>query len=182
MRLQIDNEFQQVKIKDLNDENNVEMFTTSVRGGKAFATQQKIKELKTRIAKINAQKLKMSSAKIIQNSTSNMNLVKSTKYGLSPEEIEGRSLSGEHFKTISNMNRIEKSQKLHHRLDDYDVKKYSAKRKKLRSELVIGEKVYIIVESIKMKSALGKFYKQFVQNISYFNREKNVYYKSNQIN
>ena len=38
MRLQIDNEFQQVKTKDLNDENNVEMFTTSVRGGKAFAT------------------------------------------------------------------------------------------------------------------------------------------------
>ena len=34
MRLQIDNEFQQAKIKDLNDENNVEMFTSSVRGGK----------------------------------------------------------------------------------------------------------------------------------------------------
>ena len=26
MRLQVDNEFQQVKIKDLNDQNNVEMF------------------------------------------------------------------------------------------------------------------------------------------------------------
>ena len=113
MRLQIDNEFQLVKIKDLNDENNVEMFTKSVRGSKAFATEQKIKELKTGVAKINAQKLKMSSAKIIQNSTLNMNLVKSTKYCLSPEEIEGRSPSGEHFKTISNMNRIEKSQKLH---------------------------------------------------------------------
>ena len=34
IRLQIDNEFQQVKIKNLNDENNVEMFTSSVRGGK----------------------------------------------------------------------------------------------------------------------------------------------------
>ena len=33
MRLQVDNEFQQVKLKDLNDQNNVEMFTTSVRGG-----------------------------------------------------------------------------------------------------------------------------------------------------
>ena len=32
IRLQVDNEFQQVKIKDLNDEKNVEMFTTSVRG------------------------------------------------------------------------------------------------------------------------------------------------------
>ena len=32
IRLQVDNDFQQVKIKDLNDEKNVEMFTTSVRG------------------------------------------------------------------------------------------------------------------------------------------------------
>ena len=74
MRLQVDNEFQQVRLKDLNDQNNVEMFTTSVRGGKAFAAEQKIRELKTRIAKINAQKLKISPAKIIQNSTLNMNL------------------------------------------------------------------------------------------------------------
>ena len=46
MRLQVDNEFQQVKIKDLNDENNVEMFTSLVKGGKAFAAEQKIRELK----------------------------------------------------------------------------------------------------------------------------------------
>ena len=29
-RLQVDNEFQQVKIKDLSEINNVEMFTTAV--------------------------------------------------------------------------------------------------------------------------------------------------------
>ena len=79
MRLQVDNEFQQVNIKDLNDENNVEMFTSSLRGGKAFAAEQKIRELKTRISKLNAQKFK-----IVQNSTLNMNLMKSVKYGLSP--------------------------------------------------------------------------------------------------
>ena len=49
MRLQIDTEFQQVKIKSLNDENNIEMFTSSLRGGKAFAAEQKIRELTTRI-------------------------------------------------------------------------------------------------------------------------------------
>ena len=43
MRLQVDNGFQQVKIKNLNDENNVDMFTSSVRGGKAFAAEQKNK-------------------------------------------------------------------------------------------------------------------------------------------
>ena len=83
MRLQVDNEFQQVKIKDMNDKNNVEMFTTSVRGGKAFAAEQKIRELKTRISKIIAQKLKISPSKIIDASTGNMNLTKSTKYGFS---------------------------------------------------------------------------------------------------
>ena len=36
-----------------------------------------------------------------------MNLVKSSKYGLSPKEIERRLLSGERFKTIFNMDRIE---------------------------------------------------------------------------
>ena len=38
----MDNGFQLTKIKDLNDKFNVTMFTTSLRGGKAFAAEQKI--------------------------------------------------------------------------------------------------------------------------------------------
>ena len=64
MKLQVDQEFQQVKIMDLSDLNNVEMFSTPIRGGKAFATEQKIRELKTRIAKLASQKLKISPKKI----------------------------------------------------------------------------------------------------------------------
>ena len=64
------------------------MFTTSIRGGKAFAAKQKIIELKTRISKTNAQKLKISPTKIILDSATNMNIVKSEKYELSSEEIE----------------------------------------------------------------------------------------------
>ena len=41
MRLQVDNEFQQVKTKDLSDGNNADMFTTAIRSGKAFASEQK---------------------------------------------------------------------------------------------------------------------------------------------
>ena len=70
-----------------------------------------------------------------------MNLKRTSKYGLSSEEIERRSLSSDHFKTVFNIHRIEKTQGLHDRLDDYDSKKYSAKRKKLREDLSIGEKV-----------------------------------------
>ena len=46
MKLQVDQEFQQVKIKYLNDLNNVKMFSTSLRRDKAFAAEQKIKEQK----------------------------------------------------------------------------------------------------------------------------------------
>ena len=43
MRLQVNKELEQVKIKDLNNEDNVEMFTSSIRGSKAFAAEQKIR-------------------------------------------------------------------------------------------------------------------------------------------
>ena len=44
MKLQVGNEFQQLKIKSLNDENNIEMFT-SLRGDEASAAEQKIRQL-----------------------------------------------------------------------------------------------------------------------------------------
>ena len=66
------------------------------------------------------------------------------------------------------MQRLEKTDQLNQRQDRYDKKKYSRKRKKLRDDLNIGEKVYVLAERIKKKSAPGKFYKQSVQNISYF--------------
>ena len=163
MRLPVDNEFQQVKIKDLNDENNIDMFTSSVGGGKPFAAEQKIMELKTKISRLNVQKLKIRPTKIMQNSTLNMNLMKSVKYGLSPKEIERQSLTSERFRILFNMQKIEKTQKLHARLDRYDKKRNSANRKKLREELLIGKKVLVLAERIKNKAAPGKFYKQSVK-------------------
>ena len=87
MKLQVDQEFQQQKIKDLNEKNNVKMFSTSLRGGKAFAAKQKIRELKTRISKLKGQKLKITPNKIIEISTKNMNIQPSKKYGISPGEV-----------------------------------------------------------------------------------------------
>ena len=43
------------------------MFSTSLRGGKASAAEQKIRELKTRIAKLFSQKLKISPRKNNRN-------------------------------------------------------------------------------------------------------------------
>ena len=95
-------------MQDLNDLNKVEMFSTPIRGGKAFAAEQKIRELKTRIAKLHSQKLKISPKKIIKISTVNMNILPGKKYGFSPEEVEKRVLQSERSRTVYNMHRLEK--------------------------------------------------------------------------
>ena len=104
-------------------------------------------------------------------STANMNIRPSKKYGFSPEEVEKKALESERFRTVYNMLRLEKTRILNQRQDRYDKKKYDRKRKKLRENLRTGEKVYVLAERIKKKSAPGKFYKQSVQNISYFNKD-----------
>ena len=76
------------------------MFITSIRTDKALAAQPKIRELKIREAKSSIQKLKISLTKIILKFAANMNNVLSEKYGLSPENIETRSLSDEKFRML----------------------------------------------------------------------------------
>ena len=53
-RLQTDQEFKQRKTFDLNNKFNVDIFLTAVRVGKAFAAEQKLRELKKRIFKLKA--------------------------------------------------------------------------------------------------------------------------------
>ena len=108
----------------------------------------------------------------------NMNNVKSEKYKLTPNEIEKKSLENQRFRTELNFEHIKMSKKNSDRLDRYDRKFYSRKKKKLCEELNVGEKVLILAERLKKKSVLGKLYKQSVQNISYFNRE-NVFIITN---
>ena len=91
MRLQTDLEFKQNQIKKLNDEFNVDMFHTKVRGGKAFAAEQKIREFKKillrskRLEKHQGKRIKPND--LIKKATTNMNETISTKYQLAPETI-----------------------------------------------------------------------------------------------
>ena len=59
------------------------MFTANIRGGKTFAAEQKIRELKKRISKVKTttdqNKAKISSTTAIKRSAENMNNVKSKK-------------------------------------------------------------------------------------------------------
>ena len=105
------------------------MFTTSIHGGKAFAAEHKIRELKARTVKLNSQKSKTLPTKIISKSAANMNNAISEKYGLSPEELETRLLSNEKFRTLFNFHRIEKTRQVHERLNRYDKKNPRTKEK-----------------------------------------------------
>ena len=98
-----------------------------------------------------------------------MDISPSRKYGIAPNVVESKSQKDEKCKTLFNM--LERSAKLHNRLDRYDDMIYKRKRKKLREKLNVGERVYVLAERIKKKSAPGKFYKETVQSISYFNKD-----------
>ena len=97
MRLQTDLEFQQNEIKKLNLKYNVEMFSSRLRGGKAFAAEQKIREFKKilfkskRLHKILNSKKRLNSRNIIKKAVENINKTNSQKYGLPPEIIEKKN-------------------------------------------------------------------------------------------
>ena len=107
------------------------MFSISVIIGKTFAAEQTIRELKTGISKLNSQKLKISPKKV-EISTANMNIHPCKKYGFSPKEVESRALRSERFRTLYNIHRIEKTDKLNQRQDRYDQKNTQNNEKKLR--------------------------------------------------
>ena len=89
MRLQTDREFQQTAIKKLNKEFDVNMYSTNLRDGKAFAAERKIRELKKlllrskRVQKSFSKRIKPN--ELIKKATFNLNNTRSAKYGFSPE-------------------------------------------------------------------------------------------------
>ena len=113
MRLQTDQEFQQTNIKKLNKEYDIEMYSTKLRGGKAFADKQKIRELKKlllrskRRQKLQGKRVKAN--ELIKKATFNLNNIKSPKYGYVPQKVENKSLdkkTGQNFQEIHNFNRL----------------------------------------------------------------------------
>ena len=176
MKLQTDLEFKQNEIKKLNEEYDVEMFHTKVRGGKAFAAEQKIGQFKKlllkgkRLEKEGGKRLKP--LQLISNVAKNMNNTISTKYGMAPETIEQKSLAndGDYFTEVYDFLRVRKIGTNQARNMKYDLKK-DRRKKQLRSPLNIGEKVLILAERIKKKDAPGFLFKASTENRPFFNRE-----------
>ena len=153
IRLQTDLEFQQNEIKKLNEKYNIEMFSTKVRGGKAFAAEQKIREFKKILLKSKrlhkATKTKrFEPRKIIQKAANNMNLTTSQKYGLPPETIEKKSLGSENFREIYDFHRLLKVSRNAERYERYDINFDKKACRKFRNPLVVGEKVLVLAERI----------------------------------
>ena len=168
MRLQTDLEFQQNEIKKLNKKYNVEMFSTKVRGGKAFAAEQKIREFKKLLLKMKnlfkkyGKKLKPN--EVIKKFTTNLNKTKTAKYQIEPEEVEKRALSDDVFREKYDFYRLEKVGTHASRQDRYNLKKDILNPRKLREPLEIGEKVLVLAERLKKKDAPGRLYKSTTQN------------------
>ena len=178
MTLQTDLEFKQNAIKKLNDEFNVEMFHSKVRGGKAFAAEQKIREFKKLLLKskrfIKRKGERLRPLQVIKKAVENMNETISTKYGVSPESVEKNTLDfedGEFNREMYDFQRIKKVDNNNYRNRKYETKK-DKRRKKLRNPLYLDEKVLVLAERLKKKDAPSKFFKASTDNIPFFNREK----------
>ena len=177
MRLQVDLEFQQNEIKKLNQKYNVEMFSTKIRGGKAFAAEQKIREFKKilfrskRLHK-SIKTSRLDAKKLIRNAVQNMNNTNSQKYELSPNTIEKKSLENEDFPEIYDFHRMVKVSKSAERYSRNDKRLNKKSRKKLRSPLMVGEKVLVLAKRLIEKDAPGNLYKSTTENTPFFNRNE----------
>ena len=176
MRLQVDLEFQQNKIKELNKKYNVQMFTNKNRGGKAYVAEQKIREFKKILFRIKKShkrlKKRLNSAKLIKQAVQNMNNTKTEKYNLEPEVIERKSLQDENFKERYDFHRLNQITKASERYKRHDIKIDLKRKKKLREPLVIGERVLILASRLKKKDAPGVLFKSTTENKPFFSKKQ----------
>ena len=176
MRLQTDQEFQQNEIKKINQKYNVEMFSSHIRGGKAFAAEQKIRELKKVIFKTKRtyklQKKKINSKQIIEKAVENLNKTNSEKYRVAPETIEKKTLENDTFREIYDFYRLSKVTKDANRYERFNEKLDKKQKKKLREPLNIGEKVMVLAERVKKKDAPKFLFKSTTENVPFFNRKE----------
>ena len=155
------------------------MFSSKIRGGKAFAAEQKIREFKKllfkskRLHKI-TKKARLNSKKLIKNAVENMNRTNFQKYGYPPETVEKKSLSDDIFREIYDFHRIVRVSKdaARYKRNDIRVDKKNSHRRKLREPLTVNEKVLVLAERLKKKDAPGSLFKSTTENIPFFNRKE----------
>ena len=98
------------------------MFSTNVRSGKAYAVEQKIRELKKAysVLRVSTKKnnIRVKPNDIIRKATSNINKTPSKKYRIEPNSVERERLLSETFKMKLDFHRFEKVKKNNKTLTD----------------------------------------------------------------
>ena len=177
MRLQTDQEYQQKNIKKLNKEYDVKIYSTKLGWGKAFAAEQKNRELKKlllwskHIQKLQRKRVKPN--ELIKKAIFNLNNIKSPKYGYALQKVENESLdkkTGQNFQKIYDFNRLWRVKKARFRSEKYPENLQLRQKRTLRSPLDIGEKVLVLAKHLRKKDAPGKLYKSTTENKPFFNR------------
>ena len=179
MRLQTDREFQQMDIKKLNKEFDVDMYSTNLRSGKPFAAEQKIREWKKlllrskRIKKLLGKRVKRN--ELIKKATCNLNNTHCVKYSFSPEQIEEKCLDpkeGQKFRETYDFSKLCRIKEAQGRSERYAKNLDARKKRRLRDPLDIGEKVLVLSKRLKKKDAPGRLYKSTTENRTFFNRNR----------
>ena len=136
------------------------MYSTHLRGGKAFAGEQKICELKKLLLRSKCkEKFKGKCIKpkeLIKKATFNLNDARSAKYGYSPEQIEKQALNpdtGKYFQEVYDFHRLIKVKQDRDQRERFDSKIDRCK-KQLRDPLEMGEKVLVLAERLREKTWL----------------------------
>ena len=90
----------------------MQTFSSRVRSCKAFAAEQKIRELEKLLFKTKALEKKVKknikSNKLIRKATNNLNNIKTTKYSFAPGKIEAKSSANDQCRVEYDFYRLQK--------------------------------------------------------------------------
>ena len=124
---------QQSKIDRLNAKYNVDMSSTRLRGGKAFAAEQKIREFKKLLLKSKGiekrLKVRLNPNNLITKATNNLIYAKSAKYDIASETVEKESIKNPVFIEVYVFHRLNKVKENLERREKSDIN--SDNRKKI---------------------------------------------------
>ena len=138
------------------------MYSSHLRGGEAFAAEQKIRDKKLLLRSKHIEKFKgkrIKPNKLIKKATFNLNNTRSVQYGHSPGQIEELALNpetGKYFQEIYDFYCLIKVKEDRDRRERFDAK-VNKHKKRLRDPLEIGEKV--LAERLRKNNAPRRLYK-----------------------
>ena len=173
--IQTDMEFHRNDIKLLNAQYNVEMYSSKMNSGHAFAAEQKIRELKKILTKQSrALTGRRNLHKNLKDAITQMNLTTNAKYNVKPGKVQKKTIENNSLTKVYNQYRLNKVQKNHARIVRYETEILKKKNRHLR-ELFMGDLVYVEAGRIKKKDQPTKLTKKTTDLKPHFNTK--VLYK-----